>query len=372
MGKGLKAATAAATILVVSGFIVGPAPAGATFRCFGRPATIVGTNGADDIRGTPGNDVIVLRGGHDSAGALAGNDRVCGGDGEDTINLGPGADRGSGGTADDGVSGGVGEDRLRGDAGFDFLFGEGGQDVSRGQAGGDTILDGIGADRVLGGAGNDFLHGGEGSDRLQGGTGSFDLASYFTAESGVTVDLAITGPQPTGQGLDRLTGVEGVDGSRHDDHLFGNDLATPFGNGLFGFQGLDTIDGRSRVDAIDGGPGGDTIHGGPGDDGFVDGECCGLLGGPGADQIFGDGGDDALLGQEGGDILTGGESAENGAGDFGSGGDGVDTCSELESDDGTCEILTPRAPVRRVASRSVGTTGWAAVADRWGRVGVRS
>lgn len=327
--------------------------------CFGQPATIVGTSGDDTIQGTASRDVIALGGGDDTADARGGADLVCGGNGEDLIDLGPGADRGRGDNADDGISGGAGRDLLQGNDGFDFLFGEGGSDVSKGHAGGDGLIDGAGHDRLAAGPGMDFLHGGAGDDGLLGGTGNLDLASYNTSPVGVTVDLAISGPQPTRQGMDRLTGLEGLEGSRHQDQLFGDDLATRFGNGLFGLRDVDAIDGRGGVDFIDGATGADSLIGGPGDDaGF---EESGLLGGPGPDQLSGGAGDDNLFGQDGDDTLLGGEAAENGPGDFGSGGAGTDDCAELETDDGTCETLVPRA-----ADTSVDGSGrWSTVRRKW-------
>jgi hemolysin type calcium-binding protein len=56
---------------------------GSADRCFGRAPTIVGTNGADVLRGTtPGPDVIVGRGGDDRIRPGRGLDRVCSGSGD--------------------------------------------------------------------------------------------------------------------------------------------------------------------------------------------------------------------------------------------------------------------------------------------------
>ena len=301
--------------------------AGAAFRCFGQPATIVGTNGADDIKGTSGPDVIVLRSGDDTVVARGGADLVCGGDGDDFIDLGAGPDRADGGRGGDGIFGGPGADLLLGRAGVDGLAGGSGADVSKGHGGGDFLSDGGGHDRLIGGAGSDVLNGAEGNDRIIGGTGNFDVASYLVATGPVTVDLALTTAQPTGQGLDRITRVEGVEGSEFDDALFGNDLDTPSGNGLFGRSGDDTLDGRQRVD-------------------FVSGA----------------GGDDDLFGGAGPDDVIGGEAEEDGGGDFGSGGPGIDLCIELEADDGTCEEL------QRVAGRWAAVAGWEELAGPAGAV----
>jgi hypothetical protein len=53
--------------------------------CFGKRATIVGTQRSEDILGTEWNDVIVGLGGSDAILALGGSDRVCGGPGNDDI-----------------------------------------------------------------------------------------------------------------------------------------------------------------------------------------------------------------------------------------------------------------------------------------------
>ena len=62
-------------------------------QCGGRWATIVGTAGADVLRGSTGNDVIVAGAGNDTVEALGGDDVVCGGAGNDVITGGLGADR---------------------------------------------------------------------------------------------------------------------------------------------------------------------------------------------------------------------------------------------------------------------------------------
>jgi hypothetical protein len=61
---------------------------------------------------------------------------------------------------------------------------------------------------------------------LDGGVGTADTASYATAGSGVTVSLAIAGPQDTmGAGVDTLIGIERLIGSSGNDTLTGDGLA---------------------------------------------------------------------------------------------------------------------------------------------------
>src|SRR4051794_4373853 len=78
--------------------------------CFGVPATIVGTDGDDDLVGTDGADVIVGRDGNDRITPGLGDDRVCAGAGNDVIGGPPGDDLRFDGN--DLLSGGDGSDRL--------------------------------------------------------------------------------------------------------------------------------------------------------------------------------------------------------------------------------------------------------------------
>ena len=100
----------------------GEAPAAPKPRCSGQLATIIGTGGADLLRGTPGPDVILALGGPDRVRAGAGTDFVCGGAGRDRLKGGPGPDlllggagrdRIAGGRGTDSCSGGLARDRLR-------------------------------------------------------------------------------------------------------------------------------------------------------------------------------------------------------------------------------------------------------------------
>jgi hypothetical protein len=94
----------------------GPAP-----TCRGRTATIVGTNHADTLRGTPRRDVIVALRGNDTIRGRAGNDVICAGRGNDHVTGDNGADRINGGPGRDTLRGGKGKDRLNGGPGPDRL-----------------------------------------------------------------------------------------------------------------------------------------------------------------------------------------------------------------------------------------------------------
>jgi hypothetical protein len=113
------------------------APPAPNATCRGEQATIVGTDGADQISGTPAADVIAAVGGNDKLSGLAGNDVICGGKGNDTLKGGPG------------------NDQLSGQKGNDKLYGQKGKDKLRGKAGNDTLKGGPGKDTLKGGAGKD-------------------------------------------------------------------------------------------------------------------------------------------------------------------------------------------------------------------------
>ena len=104
-------------------------PTRITARCSGALATIVGTNGANVIRGTARRDVIAALGGDDVVRGLGGDDLIC---------LGAGNDRGIGGAGADRILGGPGRDILLGGPGIDTLLGLGGRDIARGGRGRDV------------------------------------------------------------------------------------------------------------------------------------------------------------------------------------------------------------------------------------------
>ncbi len=159
--------------------------------CQGRAATLLGSERADVLRGTGGNDVIVARAGADTITGLGGADLICAGPGNDWVDAGAGADVIVAGDGDDYVLGGLGSDILGGDSGRDRLLGGDGNDMLFGYTGDDVIL---------GDAGADFIYGGDGADRLYGGDGADQI-------SGLPGDDVISG----GPGNDKLVGDDGFD-----------------------------------------------------------------------------------------------------------------------------------------------------------------
>lgn len=124
-------------------------------------------------------------------------------------------------------------------------------------------LSGDSQDNVLnGGAGDDVLTGKGGNNVLNGGAG-IDTASYEGAPAGVVVDL-VKGTASNGYaGVDRLTSIENVVGSSHDDILSGDAGS----NRLKGGAGNDLLIGGGGYDhyVIGRGQGHDTLINGIGE-----------------------------------------------------------------------------------------------------------
>jgi Ca2+-binding RTX toxin-like protein len=328
--------------VLVGSFVLPALPAGAAPRCFGKAATIVGTNKGERLRGTRGNDVIVARGGHDLINSGGGKDRICGGTGDDVLLAGPGKDF---------LDGQLGSDFLAGGPSRDRLLGGGGEfDILRGNQGNDTLLGEAGFDILLGEAGN---------DRLDGGEGVFDRASFFFSATPVIADLN-TGIA-SGEGSDTLAGIEDLEGSLHGDTLTGNAID----NFFFPLGGDDLVTGGDGLDLVSffGAPvpvNANLATGlatGDGTDTLVTMEDLvgtehlagdDLTGDANQNLLFGVEGDDRLFGMEGDDFLDGGSES-----DTLDGGPHVvgDQCVNgevlLE-----CELLGPARAESKVASRS--------------------
>ncbi len=188
---------------------------------------------------------------------------------------------------------------------------------------------GGGDDVLTGGNGDDTFEGGEGNDTINGGNGA-NTASYAHSFFGVTVSLAVAGPQDTiGAGVDTLISIENLTGSDFADTL----TAGPAGSVLNAGMGADTLVSGAGADTLNGAGGTDTASyanaaaavavslaitaaqdtGGAGVDtltsierltgsGFDDT----LTGNNGTNLIFGGAGDDIINGAGGQDTLKGG------------------------------------------------------------------
>jgi Ca2+-binding RTX toxin-like protein len=246
--------------------------------CFGELPTIVGTDTGDTLIGTPADDVIMGLGGSDLIRGMAGDDRICG-------------DGGSNSKRDE-LFGGSGNDKLAGQPGWDLISGQDGSDrLLGGPGGGDgwpnELRGGRGHDRLIGGDWGDLFWPGAGSDVSVGNADDHGVmadALYFTeATRGVTVNM--TTHTVTGQGQDKIQGIDEVHGSLHADVLIGDEddnymwgeCADPYGyckqvtrkgagDVIKGRGGSDVLDGRAGPDRLDGGKGDDLVFGGFGHD----------------------------------------------------------------------------------------------------------
>jgi Ca2+-binding RTX toxin-like protein len=219
----------------------------------------------------------------------------------------------------------------------------------------------------------------EGDDMVNGGRES-DVIDYFFTEVDGSLAIDLTAGTATGQGTDTLISVEAAGGGPFDDVIVGDNEP----NGLFGFEGNDSLDGGPGDDVLDGGEGDhDTADylgvpkpvgsvvvdlsaataTGQGSDSLVEiekvngtdegdtltGDDLGntLFGFEGDDFISGLAGDDFLAGREGFDILDG--------------GDGSDDCVDGEANS-NCEFEYRRSDLRRAT-----TLRWSGAQDMsWG------
>ncbi|MRR50604.1 MAG: DUF4347 domain-containing protein, partial [Rhodocyclaceae bacterium] len=320
----------------------------------------------EDVTGTAYNDVIIGDrhdnrlyggGGDDVIKGMSGNDLLDGGAGDDTL---------MGGMDSDTLIGGAGADRLYGNADNPALVDAVGQDTASyenasagiavslvtgtgtvGEAAGDTLvaianLTGSAHDDALTGDANDnLLIGGAGNDSIAGG-GGYDMASYESSTAGVNVNLA-TGSASDGMGgVDTLTSIENLRGSKYADILTGDSGANYLRGGagndtLVGGAGDDYLDGEAGDDLLQDSSGDDRLDGGFGADTvsyeevsaalYVDltllelqdtlgagkdllASIENLIGGSGSDTLIGDSGDNTLDGGAGDDILVGGLGAD--------------------------------------------------------------
>ena len=241
----------------------------------------------------------------------SGNDLLEGGDGNDQFWSGADADR---------IHGGSGRDHLsywESDAGVTVNLATGA--ASGGYAQGDTftsiesVYGSRYADRLTGGDGGDHLYGSPGADVFDGGDGD-DFLTYFHSEAAVTVNLA-TGAASGGyaQG-DTFSGIEWLGGSRHDDHLTGDDGD----NVLVGYAGADVFDGGAGVDVLSyfGSDAAVTVNlaTGRASGGHANGDSFssieGVAGSEHDDRLTGDGGDNEFHGAAGADVLEGGAGVD--------------------------------------------------------------
>lgn len=190
--------------------------------------TVSGSEGDDQVVGSPGPDTLY---------GLGGGDMVLGLGSDDALNGGAGVDALMGDVGNDTLKGGTGIDTLLGDAGNDKLFGE--EDS-------DTLEGGAGEDIMNGGDRFDVMHGNEDRDIMQGGPGNY--TDKLNGDSG-NDDLY------GGDGNDVISGdpdSDVISGGKGDD-VIGRETYGPDGPKIIGTE----QDGA--VDEIDCGPGRDRL-----------------------------------------------------------------------------------------------------------------
>ncbi len=240
---------------------------------------------ADTIDGGAGLDTISYAGANSSStlgvtiNLALSTAQVTGGSGTDTLlnieNLigSDYADNLSGNASDNVIDGGPGSDTMAGATGNDTYFVDSTGDVVTEQlnAGIDLVNSSLstytlGANiengRVLDNGANlngnalaNVLYAGKGNNVLDGLAGN-DTVSYLYANAAVTVSLASTTAQATGDsGSDTLLNVENLTGSAYNDVLSGNAAANIIDGGLgndsmAGAAGNDTYHVRQAADVV--------------------------------------------------------------------------------------------------------------------------
>jgi Ca2+-binding RTX toxin-like protein len=230
--------------------------------------TMTGTTGANKLEGGAGDDTLLGNGG---------DDIIDGGEGGETngdfvsfnfnstgviVNLATttAQNTGAGNLTIRDV------ENLEGGTGNDSLYGDGERNTISGIDGDDILRGGAGDDVLLGGDGNDILRGDSGNDILDGGADTTgDIADYSHLSSGISVNLkapstavGTNGYQVLNDGeggLDKLVGIEIIQGSQGADILIGSDSIDTFIAG----GGADVITGNAGADNLQGGAGNDTF-----------------------------------------------------------------------------------------------------------------
>ncbi|WP_130904697.1 peroxidase family protein [Pseudomonas sp. Sample_22] len=282
--------------------------------------TVWGDGGNDRIEGGDGNDQLRGGAGDDIISDMGGDDNIQGGDGNDVLHGGNGINLIIGGFGNDFIVTGEDASEAIGGQGNDFILGSKANEQDMGNEGDDWIEKGtsdgapgdnfdplgndpvIGNDVFIGGNENDKFNGEGGDDIMVGSLGfgdryiggsGFDWATFKGLAQGVSIDYSdrfFDVPPVPGSGasaLVRFDIMEGLSGSSHGDFLRGDnqDAASLPGAGATGsvLTNIDLIDGLADVL-----PAGAT---------FFDGGNI-ILGGSGSDLIEGRGGDDIIDGDK--------------------------------------------------------------------------
>lgn len=247
----------------------------------GDDTALMGTDGNNTIQGLEGNDTIYGLAGNDILLGMGGNDLLIGGEGADQLDGGDGFDVASwldqtgaltiylpnqthnAGTAKGEVVTNVEgfyltnySDSFTADDTGVFVYGFGGADI------------------IKGSTGSDFIDGGAGADKING-WGGFDYLSYYTATSGITLDLKKPANNTGDAKGDVISNIEAYFLTSHNDIFVGKDTGQ---NIVAGYEGNDTMTGGFNAN--------NWFFGGDGNDRMVGGGVSDLyVGGSGADTI---------------------------------------------------------------------------------------
>lgn len=242
------------------------------------------------------------------------------------------------------IFGTQGNDNLPGTPDADLIEGLEGNDLLNGGAGDDTLHGGSGSDILYDGPGSDLadvgLDGGAiyadvtdryGRDTFRNDPAAGDSTLYYTDALQPIVINLISGKVSGAEiGVDRIENFPSVIGGAGADVFYGNDAAT---NGFFGGAGNDAAKGNGGFDRLDGWTGNDSLNGGEGNDWLFGNDGADyLVGGAGDDWINfvgpRDAGSDTVKGEAGNDVICGGSDNDVLVGGDGDdyiwGGDGAD------------------------------------------------
>jgi Ca2+-binding RTX toxin-like protein len=314
---------------------------------------------ANNFAGSDGHDALFGNGGDDTLSGGDGDDFLSGGDGNDSLSGGAGSDYFVGGPGNDTIDGGEITDRFAySDLNFvtyEWASGPVSLDLEQGTAsdgggGTDTLIHvnfvrGSGFDDLIVGSSTSGLfeqfEGMAGNDTIDGGAIDADglnsnRVSYLNSSSAVSVNLSTGSARDGWGGTDTLININHVRGSNFGDRITGSN-STTVTEQFEGMAGNDTIDGAGGFDIVR-------------YDRATRGVNVNLATGVARD---GQGGTDTLRNIEGvrgseyGDVLTGGNTANNalevfigqGGNDTINGGAGFDRADYTTSTSGAIVTL---------------------------------
>jgi hypothetical protein len=258
----------AALIALVALVLAATGDARARPTCFGKKATIVGTNHNDVIKGTRGKDVIAALGGQDVVKAPNtrlnhGKDIVCGGSGDDKI---------TGNNERNVLIGELGNDVIKGGPGNDLIVGDNANPTGS-ESGGTS------RDNLNGTGGNDFIVGDNyARGDATGASPDKDLVGLDNADVVIGDSASLQG-NARGGAPDRLAGADG------NDLVVGDSYAP---HGKASGSGDDEKSPSNPKAGLNAGPGDDVLVG---DNYSADGTASG-------------GGNDDMAGADGGDFAV--------------------------------------------------------------------